>query len=103
MLKLKDYPREIQVGEALWEVRFVRQLEESDPARITWGLCDPSDQIIYIRLGQSQGERLKTFLHELLHAIEYEYKITMPHRLIHKLEDPLARFLMDNYLGGAAS
>lgn len=97
MLRLRDYPREIMVGEDLWAVRFVRRLPEDSQL----GLCDPSEQTIYIRLGQTQEERLKTFLHELLHAIEYEYKIVMPHRLIHRLEDPLARFLIDNYLGAA--
>ena len=102
-LKMKDYPRQIQVGDSVWGVRFVRRLADPSPGSITWGACDPSDQVIYIRLGQSQTERLKTFLHELLHAIEFEYGFEMPHRLIHRLEDPLVRFLMDNYLGGHTS
>jgi hypothetical protein len=100
LLKLKDYPRQIQVGDSLWSVKFKRDLGQTE-TRITWGLCCPAEQTIYIRLGQTQKERLKTFLHELLHAIEEEYGFEVPHQLIHRLEDPLARFLMDNYLGSS--
>lgn len=101
MLKLKDYPREYMVGDAVWKLRFVRHIPHDQPGRICVGLAEPSEQVIYVKLGQDPEERLKTFLHELLHAIEYEYDISMPHRLIHKLEDPLARFLIDNYLPAA--
>ena len=96
MLRVKDYPREIQVGDSIWAIKFVRNLGQT-ATTITWGLCDPSTQTISIRLGQTAKERLKTVLHELLHAIEDEYGIEIPHGLIHKLEDPFARFLIDNY------
>ena len=94
-----DYPKCIVVNDNVWDVRFVRRIPGEDP--FTSGLCDPSEQTIYIKMGQSPEERLKTFLHELLHIFEAEYKIDIPHRLVHRLEDPFARFLIDNYLGGS--
>lgn len=93
-MRMKDCPREIQIGENTWDVKFVRRFQD----KFTTGLCDPSETTIYIRMGQTDDERLKTLLHEILHAIEYEYQLEIPHRLIHRLEDPLARFLVDNYL-----
>lgn len=102
MLRLKDYPREILVGDSIWAIRFMRRLAADDGKMITWGLCDPAEQTIYIRLGQSPKERLKTLLHEILHAIEEEYQLDIPHQLIHRLEDPLARLLIDNYLRPSA-
>jgi|SRR3954469_6839006 len=101
MLKIRDYPKDFQIGDSIWNLRFVRSLGQTETT-ITWGLCDPSEQTIYVRLGQTPTERLKTTLHEILHAIEEEYGLTLPHRLIHQLEDPLARFLIDNYLRPSA-
>jgi hypothetical protein len=99
VLRKKDYPTELFIGDNVWDIKFVRKPLENDP--YCYGLCDPGELTISIRLGQSPEERLKTFLHELLHAVEYEYKIEIPHSLIARLEDPFARFLIDNYLGGS--
>lgn len=103
MFRMRDYPETIVINENIWTVKFVRgPIEDEDGrGRDTVGLCDPSDQTIYIKMGQTPEERLKTFLHELLHAIENEYGIEIPHSLVHKLEDPFAKFLIDNYLGDA--
>lgn len=97
MLRMRDYPKDVQIGDSVWSIRFVRNLGQTETT-ITWGLCDPGEQTIFVRMGQKPVERLKTVLHELLHAIEEEYDLELPHRLIHQLEDPLARFLIDNYL-----
>lgn len=95
LLRQRDFPREFYVGDGLWTLRFVRRLDD-DPGRITWGLTDPSDKVIYIRMGQTAKGRLETFVHELLHAVEYEYEIEIPHALIYKLEGPLVRLILDN-------
>lgn len=99
MFRMCDYPKEIVVNENVWDVKFVRRIDGEQSN--VFGLCDPGEQAIYIKMGQSPEERLKTFLHELLHVFEWEYKLEIPHKLIHGLEDPFARFLIDNYLGGA--
>ncbi len=95
-MRLKDYPRQIQVGENIWDIRFVQKLEDGH----TSGLCDPSENTIYVMLKQTPEERLKTVLHEILHAIEHEYQICIPHKLVYALEGPLAQLIIDNYLFG---
>jgi hypothetical protein len=51
---------------------------------------------IVIRNDLSKRALVETLLHELLHAVEYEYKLPIPHQLIHKLEKPLLRILLLN-------
>ena len=51
---------------------------------------------IAIKSGLSKRALLETLLHEVLHAVEYEYKLPIPHALIHKLEKPLLRLLIAN-------
>ena len=49
-------------------------------------------------MGQTAAARFDTFLHEILHAIEYEYGIEIPHPLVHALEEPIRRLLVENGL-----
>lgn len=91
---ISRYPREIQVGGEVYEVRFVTRIGRS---RRVLGTCDPATHIIRIRTGQSPPETLKTFLHEVLHAIEFSYSIPIPHNLIYKLEHCLYQLLVDNF------
>jgi hypothetical protein len=90
--KVRDYPVEVAVGDSVYELRFVRSIPEAQNAV---GLCDEGAQVIKIAYGQSPRERFRTFLHELLHAVDFEYKLRLPHRLIYRLEGPLADALLN--------
>ena len=92
--KLKDYLREVQIGDSIWEIKFVRKIPKEPETTI--GLCDPSEHVIYIRLGQSPEQRFKTFIHELCHAVCYEYAIPECHKVIYALEEPILRLFSDN-------
>lgn len=92
--KMRDFPRCLQIRDNLWEVRFVRRCP-NEPED-TLGLCDPGEQVLYIRLRQTPMERMKTFIHELAHALAYEWGIKENHDIIHKLEEPLLRLFLDN-------
>lgn len=98
MFRQRDYPREIVVGDQVWEIRFVRGIAGT-ATTVTLGLCDPSEHVIYIKQGLKPTERLATFVHEVLHAIEYEYNIEIAHKLVHLLDEPIAKLIIDNYLG----
>lgn len=96
-MKQREYPREIIVGDSLWRVRFIRRI----PADLEMdsndtGACCPADHTIYIKMGQTPVERFKTFVHELIHAAEYEWQIDMPHKIVEDLEEPIYRILLDN-------
>lgn len=44
----------------------------------------------------SPAEQYEIFCHEVLHALEFEYKIKLPHKLIYELQGPLAFLLLNN-------
>ncbi len=90
----RDYPRQLHIGENIWDIRFCRIIPGHGPN--TLGLCDPSELIIYIKMGQTPRERFKTFAHEICHAVCFEFNIKENHAIIHKLEEPIVRLLMDN-------
>lgn len=93
----KDYPKEILVGDSVYQVRFVRRITQvSEKGKETLGLCCPSEKEILLVQGMDARERLSTLLHELLHAIEFEYDIDLPHALVYKLEGPLTQLILDN-------
>lgn len=60
------------------------------------GLCVGSSQEILLATGLTPKQRSETFWHELLHAIEFEYEIKIPHSLIYELEKPLSYIFMKN-------
>lgn len=92
--RLRDIPRTVVVRDAVWDVRFVRSIREDKTAV---GQADFDEKEILICLGIGKKEQAKTLIHELLHAFECEYQIALPHDLIYKLEEPIYRFLCDNW------
>ena len=60
------------------------------------GLCDPNARTITIKLGQSDTETVKTFIHELIHAIEAEYETPIPHKITYTLEEGVFKVLKLN-------
>jgi hypothetical protein len=93
MIKRRDYPKELHIGDAIYKVKFVRKLEKG-----TVGLCDPSEYEIKILCGQSPEETFKTFIHEVLHALlEFENDMEIKHKMIYDLEKPLYQLLRDNW------
>ena len=75
-----------------------------DPNQLGW--CDdglgtknkPSNgpKLIYLKKGMGIKEAHSIFIHEVLHAIEYEYKIKIPHSVVYALQEPLAHVLTRN-------
>jgi hypothetical protein len=94
MLKRSDYPKEVHVGDATYAVQFCRKM----PAKNDLGETDPSTQTIKIKVGQGKEETSKTFIHELIHAVELEHDLEIPHKLVYALEAPLFQLLRDNFL-----
>lgn len=60
------------------------------------GWCDPEARQILIRSGLGDREFLATFIHEVLHAIEFECKIALPHKTLDKLDSAIERVLRLN-------
>jgi len=92
--KKRDYPRQVVVGDSIYDVKFVRKIDADN----TLGLCCSGSKTIWIRQKQTRQDTFLTFIHELLHAIEFEYELNIEHKLIHDLEKPIADLLFDNFL-----
>lgn len=89
----RDYKREWLIGELIYDLQFKRSLPCND-----YGLCS-DDGVIEIsqRKNKNGKERLKTFIHEMMHAIEFAYEIEIDHDTIEKLEEPICNFILDNF------
>ena len=86
--------------DSIYTLQWVRQFE--DPALL--GECCPSDRVIRIRLRQSRESKLHTLVHELIHAIEFEYEFQVvknhrPGDAVYKLEQGLTQLILVNFLG----
>lgn len=72
----------------VWVDRF------DDPKQIGWS--DKDARLIYLKHRMGVKETNEIFIHEVLHAIEYEYDIALPHKLVYALQGPLALLLTQN-------
>lgn len=79
------------INDEIYTVKFVTNL----PGMI--GQCCGGERIIKIKKGLSPHERFKTYIHEVAHAIEFEWGISIPHELIDEMEAPLAHFFLTNF------
>jgi hypothetical protein len=60
------------------------------------GLCNADNRTIIIKTSLSDTQALETLIHELLHAIAFEFQIKIPHSLIYAIERPIIRILKLN-------
>ena len=60
------------------------------------GICNATARIIIIKSNLSDTQALETLIHELLHAIAFEFGIKIPHSLIYAIERPIIRILKLN-------
>lgn len=62
----------------------------------TLGLCNGYEKCIIIAPNQGKKSHTETLFHEILHAIEFEYNITIGHRIINCLEKSIPNILKNN-------
>ena len=94
--RAKDYPKTINVKDEVYQVRLVARIPGED--RTVEGMCDDGAKIIWIRKDQSPRGLMRTFIHELAHALDGEYSIRLRHAQVYRLEEALEAFLTDNFI-----
>lgn len=99
--KKSFYRRNWLVNGSIWEVRFARNMP--DPKTVA--ICDPEQNLILIKLGQTREETFACFWHELLHAFEFEYDFEITeriyerdHAVVDKLERAVVIFFKENFI-----
>ena len=93
MLKQSEYPTELKIGDEEYRVAFVASIDGTN----TIGLCDSGNKVIHIQKGLSKEETLQTFIHEVIHSMEFEYNIKISHRSVYKFETAIYNFIKDNF------
>lgn len=87
------YPKSMVINEEDWRIQFVKVIEK-DPT--ICGMAYP-ERIIKIKKGMSRSETMSTFIHELIHACEFEGDFDIPHKLVYRLEKLIVDLLMVNF------
>jgi len=87
-------PSEVRIKRGIYYRIVWQQIIQNDPE--VCGLCDPAEQTITLKLGMSDTEIVKTFIHEMIHAIESEWKEPIPHRIVYALEEGIYKVLKLN-------
>lgn len=84
------YPKEVNVEGFMWKIVFKKKIMyegvECD------GLCKSDVRTIFIKIINDPVETYRIFKHELLHAIEFERGIDVPHKWVEAFDRPLAKF-----------
>ena len=83
-----NLPTHFYLKRKKWVVELVDKPEWHTEEKC-WGITDFESRTIEIWDGLPPRQILMVFIHEYLHAVEYEYKLAIAHRLIYKLEKPL--------------
>jgi hypothetical protein len=90
-----EYPEKIEVLPGVfYHISFHKVILRD---RNCHGSCNDTNRRIRLRLGQSNRALLETFVHELLHAIEFELKLKIPHKSLDEVATALVRVLALNF------
>lgn len=87
------FPHKVRItSKVSYEVVWVDRFDNE-----AWlGECRPDNKQIVLRRGRPERETLQTFIHEILHAVEFEYGAAIPHRLVYQLEEAFEAILRLN-------
>lgn len=92
--KQEHYPSKIYAATEAYTVVFVKNLK-------CYGETDPEKHVIRLKDGMSRRSLFVTFVHELLHVLEFEHNIPIKHKMVYQLERAITELIFDNFLGGA--
>lgn len=90
----RSYSGTYMIGDYQWEVKRKKVFPDGWDNHV--GLCDPAEQEILLLQSMNKVETLFCFIHEILHAVDEEYKIKLTHKQIYQLEEAIGNFLIAN-------
>lgn len=92
-MKLPIIPARVKIkNRVTYEVVWVDSFKDAG----VLGECRFDSKQIALKSDESERETFKTFVHEVLHAMEFERGIKIPHKAIYQLEDAVFYLLFHN-------
>lgn len=88
-------PSRLKIGRHWWTVELTEDWIYYGKDRCR-GLCDGTKRHIMVYGKQRKKLILSTFWHEVLHAIEFSYKVKIPHHVIYGIEGAITDLLLKN-------
>lgn len=86
------YPDKVLIGGVEYKLEFKFRVDKAN----SYGVCDDTNKIIYLSLGQSHSELASTFIHECIHGMDKEYALKLTHKQVHGLEQAIWDFVFAN-------
>lgn len=98
---VKGFPSDIRISEnVIYEVVWKKGLIDPASNAPAYGLCDLDSKIIYLTMGMDKITAMQTLVHEIMHALEEEWGMDLPHEIIETLEHPVVLvFILNNWWG----
>ena len=92
-------PTDIRITKKVtYSVVYKDDMGEDYRGHKIYGECIPDERKIILTLDQSETEKTKTFIHEIIHCIEAEYSLQIPHAMVDILEEAVYKILKLNHL-----
>jgi hypothetical protein len=88
----RSFPREIEIAPGVF-YRLIWKRNLGKNRGEAW-----TDHKVLLEQGHSLEDTYETIAHEILHCIEYEWGIKIPHNLIYKIEKGLGFILRRNFV-----
>lgn len=79
-----------------YEIVYIKAFKDEDQLGECRGETDEEPKQIVLLESLKPTIRAKIFIHELIHAICFEYGVKIPHSVIHELEEPIYSILKLN-------
>ena len=91
-LPSKDkYPKILFIRNEIYKILM-------NPKMKDFGETNYEKKTITLKSAMSSRELFKTFIHEMLHALDEENGIGLTHKQVYKLETAIFELLIDNFL-----
>lgn len=79
------YPKRIQITRTVFYNIVWVEIFPDNATHNTKGICDPITKTIFLKSDMTARKTWEVFNHEVLHATEFEYNLSIPHPLLDKL------------------
>ena len=90
-------PHKIRIkSKVAYEVVWAERIGDDET---TLGECRYDTKQIVLKTGMSDTEVMKTLIHEVFHAMAFEYDIQIPHKAIYHLEHSVYKVIKLNKWG----